>query len=144
MRYFAIPRADGGVSVVCIVGGDLEKAVEKWKQTAEQSWLPARDPVEIDPSDLPGRRWRSAWVFRGGRCHVDEGRAREARAKELLRLRDKRLERLAEELAEAQDDEDKEAERLCRQRRKALRRLAIDLTNVRLADLADYLPEELR
>lgn len=141
-----INRADGGVSICVLVkGAKPAEVVEKWKTTADPSWLPVTWR-EIKQSDVPAsRRWRNAWTDAGsGPLTVDEGKAREIRKQELLRIRNTILATLGDEIQDAQDYGDKETEKSKRAKRKKLRSLNIDLSAVRLANLSDHVPEDLR
>lgn len=74
---YAIRRADGGVTILQVLAGvDPEGEVEKWKGTADPSWLPVVDWGFVRPEEIPAdRKHRNAWKFENGRVAVDAQKA---------------------------------------------------------------------
>jgi hypothetical protein len=126
-KIIVFSRADGGTSIVVPV---LQSG-----ETEEQALVrcQARDvPVGtscliLESSDLPPRRWRSAWRSRSGQLVIAIEAARQMRRQELLSQRDAMLQRLREAVEQAEDDGDTARLTRLRQRRRQLRVLEATL-----------------
>lgn len=92
MRHYAINRADGGVSILCLTpGADAKVEIDRWTQSASPSWLPIAGYREIRPADLPSRRFRNAWRHQAGTVAVDITQAREQILREVREQRNRKL-----------------------------------------------------
>jgi len=72
-----IERADGGVSVLRLIGGaDPAAEVAKWVQSAVPEWLPVVTWAETSEESLPpDRQYRAAWKFSGEAVEPDASQA---------------------------------------------------------------------
>lgn len=89
MTRYAIERTDGGVSIMDLVRGDVEAALEQWKVTSPGMYVSHR---EIDPTTIPAdRTFRNALkpdlTHDMEKCReIQRGRLREQRAPLLAAL----------------------------------------------------------
>lgn len=73
----AIERADGGVSLMNIIGGDAQAEVDKWKALHANEYV---KHFEVSPDDLPAERaGRSGWTVQGGKIVVDTAKVTKPR-----------------------------------------------------------------
>jgi len=89
MKLIAITRADGGLSLMRIIGDALAAdEIEKWKTTAPGQYI---SHIEVDEENLPqDRAFRDAWMLTGDQVQIDMERAREI-AKQCVRQRRREL-----------------------------------------------------
>ena len=71
MKFYAVPRVDGGVVVLqCVPGVDPAVEIERWHPNLRAAVT--GEITEIDPNTLPtDRKYRSAWALDRGAVVVD-------------------------------------------------------------------------
>jgi hypothetical protein len=72
MKFYALPKVDGGVVVMqCVEGADPAVEIERWHPNTRA--LVTGEIHEIDPKSLPtDRTYRAAWTLDKGALVVDE------------------------------------------------------------------------
>jgi hypothetical protein len=71
MKFYALPKVDGGVVVMqCVEGADPAVEIERWHPNTRA--LVTGEIQEIDPKSLPAdRTYRAAWTLDKGAVVVD-------------------------------------------------------------------------
>lgn len=69
MKFYALPKVDGGVAIMQCVG---DPAVELSKWHPDRRAIVTGEIHEIDPNELPkDRAHRDAWAMNGKKVEVD-------------------------------------------------------------------------
>ena len=74
MKFYALPKVDGGVVVMqCVDDADPAVEIERWHPNTRA--LVTGEIQEIDPKSLPAdRTYRAAWTLDKGELVIDEAK----------------------------------------------------------------------
>lgn len=116
----AITRVDGGVSIMAVVEGHPDEAIEKWK-TVNPGGYVSHQEIDDVPAD---RTFREAWVATGKGVDIDMPKARDIKRDALRVERAPLLAALDLEISRAYKDPAKQDE--IEAKRQALRDVTAD------------------
>lgn len=134
MKFYAVSRNDGAVSITTLVSGTIEEAIAKWPSSQRDAVMSTR---EIEFADIPtDRTFRNAWT---SDLTVDMPKAREIHRDHLRQMRAPLLATLDAEYLIADERGDLTAKIEIATKKQALRDVTADPTIE-----AARTPEELK